>query len=127
LQSILTALSYLPGFTSTQPEQIEERNREKEIIKQRLALLVEDSPLIQAAITQTLHDLNGDPTDSATYDRLDNLLQRQPYRMAFWRVASDEINYRRFFDINEMAAIQIERAEVFDAVHEKILQLLSEG
>ncbi|GAB4527508.1 MAG: malto-oligosyltrehalose synthase [Anaerolineae bacterium] len=127
LQSIVTALGYLPPYDSTEPEQVAERTREKEIIKARLAALVEASPTVQAALDETLNTLNGDPADSASYDRLDMLLQRQPYRMAFWRVATDEINYRRFFDINDMAAIHIERPEVFTAVHQKIVDLLGEG
>ena len=41
----------------------------------------------------------------------------KPYRLSFWRVASDEINYRRFFDINDLAAIRVESPEVFAIVH----------
>ena len=58
---------------------------------------------------------------------LDQLLDAQAYRLSFWRVASDEINYRRFFDINELAALSMERPEVFDATHELIFRFLREG
>src|SRR5262249_14340387 len=51
----------------------------------------------------------------------------QPSRLAFWKGASDEINYRRFFDVNELAAVSIEHQEVFAATHEFVLRLLSEG
>jgi (1->4)-alpha-D-glucan 1-alpha-D-glucosylmutase len=71
LQSILTALRHLPFYTDTEPEQVAERIREKEVIKQRLAALVSASPVVQAALEQTLQTLNGNPAESESYDRLD--------------------------------------------------------
>ncbi len=76
---------------------------------------------------EQLAALIGTPGDARTFDRLDELLNRQHYRLAYWRVASDEINYRRFFDINELAALCAERIDVFLATHELILRWLSEG
>src|SRR5436189_1312728 len=58
---------------------------------------------------------------------MDQLLQKQHYRLAYWRVASDEINYRRFFDINDLAGLSMERREVFRDTHAFILQLVKEG
>ncbi|HEY4135117.1 MAG TPA: malto-oligosyltrehalose synthase [Alphaproteobacteria bacterium] len=58
---------------------------------------------------------------------LDELLMRQHYRLAWWRTAGDRINWRRFFDINELVAVQVERPEVFEAVHGTILRLYAEG
>jgi (1->4)-alpha-D-glucan 1-alpha-D-glucosylmutase len=58
---------------------------------------------------------------------LDELLNAQSYRLAFWRVAAEEINYRRFFDINDLAAIRMELPEVFDATHELLLELVRQG
>src|SRR4030095_2809673 len=55
------------------------------------------------------------------------LLAEQPSRLAAWRVAGDEVNYRRFFDINDLAAIRMERPEVFAASHELVLRLVGEG
>src|SRR6202040_3324530 len=69
----------------------------------------------------------GKEADRHSFDLLDDLLNRQAYRLAFWRVASDEINYRRFFDINELAALSMEKPEVFAATHVLILRLLREG
>src|SRR5439155_2127355 len=65
--------------------------------------------------------------DPHSFDAMDELLNRQCYRLSFWRVASDEINYRRFFDVNDLAALSMERPEVFDATHELVLRLLAEG
>ena len=55
------------------------------------------------------------------------LLEAQAYRLAYWRVASSEINYRRFFDINELAGLRMERGEVFEATHRLLLRLIAEG
>jgi (1->4)-alpha-D-glucan 1-alpha-D-glucosylmutase len=62
-----------------------------------------------------------------TTDELHDLLERQHYRLAYWRTAGDEINYRRFFDINDLAALNMQRQDVFDATHRFILQLVAEG
>jgi len=125
LQSILTALNYLPSQTELTPEKIEERIREKEVIKRRLAALYQSSPEIQAAIDETLQVFNGNVEDPRSFDLLDGLLSAQAYRPAFWRVASDEINYRRFFDINSLAAVRMELPEVFQEAHELIFRLLT--
>jgi (1->4)-alpha-D-glucan 1-alpha-D-glucosylmutase len=55
------------------------------------------------------------------------LLNAQSYRLAFWRVAAEEINYRRFFDVNDLAAIRVELPKVFDAIHRLVLELVSTG
>lgn len=59
--------------------------------------------------------------------RLRDLLERQHYRLAWWRTANDEINWRRFFDVNELVALQVENEDVFEAVHAKLFQLYGEG
>ena len=127
LQSIITAVGYLPARGETARERIAERNREKEIIKRRLAALYTGSPGVRDTIDATLADYNGDPTAPGSFDMLDALINRQAYRLAFWRVATEEINYRRFFDINDLAAISVERPEVFQATHRLIFELLSAG
>ncbi|MFH1604041.1 MAG: malto-oligosyltrehalose synthase, partial [Pseudomonadota bacterium] len=71
--------------------------------------------------------LNGTPGQRASFDALDALLEAQAYRLAFWRVASDEINYRRFFDINDLAALRMENEAVFNATHGFALGLAAEG
>jgi len=126
-QSILTAVSHFPARTETAPAQVAERQREKEVIKRRLAAVVAASPAIAIFLEANLALFNGKPDQRHSFDLLDNLLDRQAYRLSFWRVASDEINYRRFFDVNELAAISVEREEVFRATHELILKLLVTG
>ena len=127
LQSILTALEYLPRRTERDPDRIAERTREKEIIKRRLERRSLEAPLVEKAIEDALTKINGLPGDPRSFDALDALLSDQAYRLAFWRVASEEINYRRFFDVNDLAAIRMELPEVFDAAHELVFELIAAG
>jgi len=126
-QSIRTALEYLPRRTETNPERIKERAREKEIIKKRLERRCAEAPQVQRAIEKAVETINGHVGDPRSFDRLDELLNAQSYRLAFWRVAAEEINYRRFFDVNDLAAIRVELPEVFDAAHKLLLELVASG
>jgi len=127
LQSIVTALEYLPRHTETDPRRIAERVREKEIVKRRLERRCEEAPEVQQAIENALRQINGKPGDARSFDALDELLNAQSYRLAFWRVAAEEINYRRFFDVNDLAAIRMELPEVFDEAHKLLLDLVRAG
>src|SRR5205814_8704557 len=126
-QSIITALEYLPRRTETDPERIAERTREKEIIKRRLERRCQEASQVQAAVMQAVAQINGTPGDARSFDALDSLLNDQSYRLAFWRVGAEEINYRRFFDVNDLAAIRMELPEVFDATHRLLLDLIRAG
>jgi (1->4)-alpha-D-glucan 1-alpha-D-glucosylmutase len=127
VQSIFTALEYLPKRTETDPKRIAEREREKEIIKRRLERRCAEAPEVQRAIEKALLQINGKRGDPRSFDKLDELLNAQSYRLAFWRVAAEEINYRRFFDVNDLAAIRVELPKVFDAVHRLVFELVSRG
>lgn len=127
LLSILTAVKNLPPRTETDPERLSERRREKEIIKRRLHALVERSSTVADFVAENVRQINGRPGEPRSFDRLDELLQRQAYRLAYWRVAADELNYRRFFDINELAAICTEHPQVFAETHRLLFELLDEG
>ncbi|MGE8360302.1 malto-oligosyltrehalose synthase [Pseudomonas sp.] len=65
--------------------------------------------------------------DEQSQQRLHRLLERQHYRVASWRTAADDINWRRFFDINELGGLRVERPEVFEATHAKIFELIERG
>ena len=127
LQSIITAVSHLPPRTETAPALIAERHREREIIKRRLASLCDQSVEVRDALDDEIRSFNGVLNDPRSFDHLDELIRAQAYRLAYWRVAAEEINYRRFFDINDLAAIRMERPEVFEATHRLILRLVGEG
>lgn len=98
-----------------------------EELKMELARLVAADRHARAAVHRTIQDLRGSKGDPASFVPLHRLLQRQAYRLAYWRVAADEINYRRFFDINELAGVRMEKAEVFETAHQLVLQLFRDG
>jgi (1->4)-alpha-D-glucan 1-alpha-D-glucosylmutase len=123
-QSILTAVGHLPSCMDASPERSAQRQREKEVVKRRLAALADQSPAVTGFIAENVERFNGTEGEPASFDLLDRLLDRQPYRLAYWRVAADEINYRRFFDVNDLAALSMERPEVFQATHQLTLELL---
>jgi len=127
LESILTALEYLPQRTETDEEKVRERSREKEAIKRRIARLCVDYPQVKDAIERAMKQLEGNVGDPRSFDRLDELLSAQTYRLSYWRVAAEEINYRRFFDVNELAAIRVENPVVFDTIHRLLLDLVKRG
>ena len=126
-ESILYAMRHLPDRRETAPELQKERAREKEMIKRRLEELVAREPEIRAGIDAALEEINGSPGDPRSFDALDDLLQQQSYRLASWHVAAEEINYRRFFDVNDLAAIRMESPPVFERAHNLIFKLLDEG
>jgi (1->4)-alpha-D-glucan 1-alpha-D-glucosylmutase len=127
LESIITALSHLPPRTETDPAALRERRREKEVVKRRLSNLVKESNEVRSAVFDALQRLNGQRGRPESFDALEELISDQAYRLSFWRVAADEINYRRFFDINELAAVRVEERPVFTAVHEVVLRLVRRG
>ncbi len=127
LLSINTALSHLPAYTETDPERMTERNREKEIAKKRLAVLCARSPEVCRFIDENVKLFNGVKGVPQSFDLLDELLQNQAFRLSYWRVATEEINYRRFFDINELAAIRVEDPLVFNKTHEFVFRMIREG
>jgi (1->4)-alpha-D-glucan 1-alpha-D-glucosylmutase len=127
LESICTSLEKLAPRSETDPAKVTERAREKEVAKRRLAALCEKSPRIREFVDENLALFNGRPRDPRSFDLLDQLLDSQAYRLAHWRVAGEEINYRRFFDVNDLAAIRMEDPRVFDEAHRLVLRLLGEG
>ncbi len=127
LESILNAVEHLPERVESDHKKVRERRREIPVIRRRISELHEKSPEVRTAIEASLADLNGIKGDPRSFDRLENLLADQAYRLSFWKVAADEINYRRFFDVNELAAIRMEDRSVFAATHELILKLIARG
>ena len=117
----------LPPHSTADPTTRDLRQREQTTLKAQLADLVRSAPAFADAMARALARLNGQPGQRASFDALDELIDAQAYRLAHWRIAGDEINYRRFFDINELAALRMEREEVFEATHRFVLQLCAEG
>lgn len=127
LMSIVTALSHLPPTTEKNPERIAERYREKEVVKRRLCSLYQNSCALREFIDGNVSIFNGTKGDPRSYDLLDIMLREQVYRISHWRVATEEINYRRFFDINSLGAIRVEVPAVFEKTHDLIFKLVGTG
>ena len=71
--------------------------------------------------------INGEAGSAESFEALHRILEEQAYRLVYWRVASDEINYRRFFSVNDLAGIRVEDEQVFDETHRLVLDLVREG
>ena len=126
-QSLVTAFGHLPARDQAKPEAAAERGRDKEVHKHHLTSLYLSSADIAQYVQETVAEFNGNGTGAADFDPMHALLEAQAYRLAFWRVAADEINYRRFFDINDLAALRMGNAEVFEATHRLVRELLARG
>ncbi|HEY7066177.1 MAG TPA: malto-oligosyltrehalose synthase [Chloroflexota bacterium] len=87
--------------------------------------LYQEHAAVHRGVDEAVAAYNGIPGDAASFDALDRLLGEQPYRLAYWRVASPEINYRRFFDVSDLVAMRVEDERVFAGTHESILQLVA--
>ena len=121
LASLATALGHLPHALLRDADAVAERHRDKEVLRDRLAALCAENPDVAAALDAEVAALNADP------DALDALLRRQNYRLALWRTASEELDYRRFFNIETLAGLRIEDERVFTDTHRLVLELVAEG
>ena len=100
----------------------------------RLPINASDIPELQGvaemapdAAAKIVAQFNGTAGDPRSFDRLHELLEAQAYRLAYWRTAAHEINYRRFFDVNTLAGLRVEDEQVFDAIHRLLATMLREG
>ncbi|MFU8815838.1 MAG: malto-oligosyltrehalose synthase [Pseudomonadales bacterium] len=121
LTSISTAFAKLPRRANTSRSAVVERYRDSELLRQRLLGLYRDDPAVADLIQFRVAEINGSAS------QLHELLERQAWRLAHWRTASDEINYRRFFDINDLAGLRTEDPLVFEASHRRVLSLVARG
>lgn len=96
-------------------------------VKDTLWRIYEQSPAFREALDAALVKFNGVAGQGESFDAIDGLLDGQWYRLAYWRIATHKINYRRFFDVTDLVGVRIENPEVFEARHKKIISLVSEG
>jgi (1->4)-alpha-D-glucan 1-alpha-D-glucosylmutase len=97
------------------------RHRDKVVITQLLARLCAEQYAVCEAIDQAVHELNED------FNALDDFLSRQNYRLAYWKTADQQLGYRRFFDVNTLIGLRMERSHVFEETHALILDWLKRG
>jgi (1->4)-alpha-D-glucan 1-alpha-D-glucosylmutase len=127
LENIRRALAALPDRRTPTAEQIAERSREKELHKRRLAALAASDSAVATALDVAVHSFTGTAGSPASFDALHELLELQAFHLAYWRVASEDINYRRFFDVNDLAGLRVENEAVFEVTHRLVLQLIGAG
>lgn len=115
------SLSCLPAPNASDPALIEERHRDIGVIFAMLQRLCSEHAGVCAGISTAISAINAD------IDQLDALLNLQNYRLAYWRTADQELGYRRFFDVNTLIGLRMERQSVFDATHRRVLEWLRDG
>lgn len=118
---ILESLKRLPPPTALAWDVLEQRSREKNQLKQRLSALRNEYADVRKHIDQNLETIN------QSVDQLDTLIQDQLYRIAYWKVATERINYRRFFDVADLIGMKVEDPVVFEAGHKLVLELVRSG
>src|SRR5579862_812293 len=126
LDSLLAAFGRLPVNCSTDPGEVRRRQQEMPPLIEQLERLYRTSQPVRDSIAEHLRRMNGTPGNAASFDALHELLERQAYRLAFWRVSGDEINYRRFFDINDLVGLRMDNPRVFAETHKLIRRLLAD-
>lgn len=121
IERIRRIVEAIPPRTATAPEEVSRRLRDAFTAQEQAFLLFRDHFDARMAIESVLREISQDKL------QMHALLEAQGYRLAFWKIAFEEINYRRFFDINDLVCIRVEEEDVFVARHQVILELLAEG
>jgi (1->4)-alpha-D-glucan 1-alpha-D-glucosylmutase len=127
LLGLITLVEHLPPRSLSSKRKLLERHRQKEILKNNLWLLCQVNPLIKKFLDENITLFNGRAGDPESFTLLDRLLSLQPYRLAYWRVSLDMINYRRFFSVNDLIGLRVEDPRVFEASHGLLFNLIREG
>lgn len=105
----------------------QQRRDQTAFIKGLIWELYQDNPEIQEFIHETIATFNGEVGQSESFNLLDSLLNEQYYRIAFWKVGAEEMNYRRFFTVNELISVKVEEARAFHNTHTLIQKLVEEN
>jgi (1->4)-alpha-D-glucan 1-alpha-D-glucosylmutase len=120
-EELLRDVERLPSRDDAATEAVMERRRAKDAIKSRLWRACQSNTETRRIMDEALLYV------ASNVDELDGLLSAQAYRVAYWKIGYEEINYRRFFDINELVSVRIEVPEVFDNIYQKTLELVRAG
>jgi (1->4)-alpha-D-glucan 1-alpha-D-glucosylmutase len=127
LGGIFAAVTNLPERVALSIEMAGERRMQREGLKERLWKLYQDSPEVQNFVDENVRIFNGRRKRPASFMLLDRLLAGQAYLLSYWLSANDEINYRRFFTINNLVGVRVEDPFVFEATHAVVLRLIERG
>lgn len=127
LWELTSDLEHLSAASPSDPEEARERRRRVGSIRDRLAALYDGRPEVRAHLDDTLRIYGGERGAPGSFDLVDRLLAGQHYWLSYWRLANEEINYRRFFAISDLVSLRVEDPGVFDASHQLVLRLVREG
>ena len=127
LSEILQEIQQLPCDPNPSAADQQRRISELRKIKERLWKLYHSVPAVRKLADEVIRTVNGSPEKPSSRDQLDQILSAQAYRLAYWKIGLEEINYRRFFDINELVGLRVEDPDVFADRHRLIIQLTREG
>jgi len=122
LLGVLYVLKTLPSR-----EEVSERYDQIRFVKTTLWELYTKNRDIRQFIRENVKTFNGKKGNPESFNLLNDLLSEQLFRLSFWKVATEEINYRRFFNINELLSLRVEDEDVFNHTHSLIFKLIQEG
>ena len=121
LSFLADAYGRLPISTATDRRSVNLRHRDKEVLRRLLERLCHEQPSVAQSIDEVVARMNADPMEIA------RLLDRQNYRLSFWRTAGEELPYRRFFDISTLASLRMEDEHVFADTHWLVFDWIDRG
>ena len=121
LNFLAASFGRLPAPEYVDRRTILARHRDKVVLQDMLARLCEEEPGILQFIDESVKELN------ENLDALDDFLNQQNYRLAYWKTADQQLGYRRFFDVNTLIGLRVEREYVFEETHALLLDWLKRG
>lgn len=126
-ESILFHLDHIPGYRQAGADARADRERETNIATHRLIKVITESAPLRRHLDGVIAEFNGQSGKPESFDLMHALLEQQPYRLSYWRTAMQEINYRRFFDINDLIGLRMEYRPLFQAAHAKLIEMIEQG
>jgi (1->4)-alpha-D-glucan 1-alpha-D-glucosylmutase len=127
ISELLERIRGLPPYWHTDSDEVQRRITGCDLIKKRLWHLYQSVPEIRQVVEAVIRSINGSLENPSSLLQLDRILSAQPYRLAYWKIGLEEVNYRRFFGLNEFVAVRIEDSRVFEDRHRGIFQLVRDG
>lgn len=126
LRALGHAFTELNEGNADEPSALEAYRHRARGLQSELRELV-TSERLQGLLEEAFASLSGQPSQPRSFDFLDDLLRAQNYRLSAWQLALEAVNYRRFFDVTDLASIRVERPAVFEAAHRSLLSLVEQG
>ena len=127
LNHVLEEIKQMPSALALSPQEKTARQTSIRSIKEKLWQIYSSSAAARKAFDEVIRLWNGTKGEPESFNRLDQLLSVQSYRLAYWKIGLEEINYRRFFDINDLVGLRVEDPGVFEERHRRIFSIVREG